>query len=106
MLCQKGRFVADSGNPNENIPSTDAGVNGEATESGAVSAGSRYTDGGSKGLTAALSASRRQPVATGGSEGGAEAVRPLSAPVRAGAKAPRRPRNPRNSSPESPVGHK
>ncbi|MGW3337296.1 DNA topoisomerase (ATP-hydrolyzing) subunit B [Streptomyces sp. NPDC001009] len=30
MLCQKGRFVADSGNPNENIPSTDAGVIGEA----------------------------------------------------------------------------
>ncbi|MFI9393229.1 DNA topoisomerase (ATP-hydrolyzing) subunit B [Streptomyces bauhiniae] len=30
MLCQKGRFVADSGNPNENIPSTDAGVLGEA----------------------------------------------------------------------------
>lgn len=27
--CQKGRFVADSGNPNENIPSTDAGVNAE-----------------------------------------------------------------------------
>ncbi|GGV17896.1 DNA topoisomerase (ATP-hydrolyzing) subunit B [Streptomyces spectabilis] len=25
MLCQKGRFVADSGNPNENIPSTAAG---------------------------------------------------------------------------------
>ncbi len=24
MLCQKGRFVADSGNPNENIPSNDA----------------------------------------------------------------------------------
>ncbi|WP_306332322.1 DNA topoisomerase (ATP-hydrolyzing) subunit B [Streptomyces sp. KL118A] len=24
MLCQKGRFVADSGNPNENIPSTEA----------------------------------------------------------------------------------
>ncbi|MFI7005779.1 DNA topoisomerase (ATP-hydrolyzing) subunit B [Streptomyces sp. NPDC050145] len=23
MLCQKGRFVADSGNPNENIPTTD-----------------------------------------------------------------------------------
>ncbi|MFK4111914.1 DNA topoisomerase (ATP-hydrolyzing) subunit B [Streptomyces sp. NPDC002176] len=33
MLCQKGRFVADSGNPNENIPSTDAGVNGEAAAS-------------------------------------------------------------------------
>ncbi|MBV2354851.1 DNA topoisomerase (ATP-hydrolyzing) subunit B [Streptomyces sp. J2-1] len=26
MLCQKGRFVADSGNPNENIPSTDEGA--------------------------------------------------------------------------------
>ncbi|MEU6596199.1 DNA topoisomerase (ATP-hydrolyzing) subunit B [Streptomyces flaveolus] len=38
MLCQKGRFVADSGNPNENIPSTDAGVNAEATESVAASA--------------------------------------------------------------------
>ncbi|NEC87740.1 DNA topoisomerase (ATP-hydrolyzing) subunit B [Streptomyces sp. SID12501] len=41
MLCQKGRFVADSGNPNENIPSTDdAGatveaksLNGEVTAS-------------------------------------------------------------------------
>ncbi|MFB6705959.1 DNA topoisomerase (ATP-hydrolyzing) subunit B [Streptomyces sp. NPDC056333] len=31
MLCQKGRFVADSGNPNENIPSTPG-------ESGGVSA--------------------------------------------------------------------
>ncbi|MFE7775543.1 DNA topoisomerase (ATP-hydrolyzing) subunit B [Streptomyces sp. NPDC057445] len=28
MLCQKGRFVADSGNPNENIPSTAADGNG------------------------------------------------------------------------------
>jgi len=34
VLCQKGRFVADSGNPNENIPSTDAGVNSEANTSG------------------------------------------------------------------------
>ncbi|MFJ3667936.1 DNA topoisomerase (ATP-hydrolyzing) subunit B [Streptomyces sp. NPDC090106] len=33
MLCQKGRFVADSGNPNENIPSTDAGENAPATSS-------------------------------------------------------------------------
>ncbi|MDX6363671.1 MAG: gyrase subunit, partial [Streptomyces sp.] len=33
MLCQKGRFVADSGNPNENIPSTAAGKNGEVTAS-------------------------------------------------------------------------
>ncbi|MEU1406871.1 DNA topoisomerase (ATP-hydrolyzing) subunit B [Streptomyces sp. NPDC005728] len=38
MLCQKGRFVADSGNPNENIPSTDAGVSGEAPESAVASA--------------------------------------------------------------------
>ncbi|MGW6460499.1 DNA topoisomerase (ATP-hydrolyzing) subunit B [Streptomyces sp. NPDC055078] len=33
MLCQKGRFVADSGNPNENIPSTPADGNGEVTAS-------------------------------------------------------------------------
>ncbi|MER7696342.1 MULTISPECIES: DNA topoisomerase (ATP-hydrolyzing) subunit B [unclassified Streptomyces] len=32
MLCQKGRFVADSGNPNENIPST-VGENGEVAAS-------------------------------------------------------------------------
>ncbi|MFE7706169.1 DNA topoisomerase (ATP-hydrolyzing) subunit B [Streptomyces sp. NPDC057486] len=32
MLCQKGRFVADSGNPNENIPST-PGEGGEAAAS-------------------------------------------------------------------------
>jgi DNA gyrase subunit B len=31
VLCQKGRFVADSGNPNENIPSTDAGQHGAVT---------------------------------------------------------------------------
>src|SRR3954469_18867420 len=33
VLCQKGRFVADSGNPNENIPSTDAGASAEANTS-------------------------------------------------------------------------
>ncbi|WP_053724727.1 DNA topoisomerase (ATP-hydrolyzing) subunit B [Streptomyces sp. WM6378] len=33
MLCQKGRFVADSGNPNENSPSTAVGGNGEVTAS-------------------------------------------------------------------------
>ncbi|WP_438292787.1 DNA topoisomerase (ATP-hydrolyzing) subunit B [Streptomyces sp. HUAS TT7] len=33
MLCQKGRFVADSGNPNENSPSTVVGENGEVTAS-------------------------------------------------------------------------
>ncbi|MFF0201072.1 DNA topoisomerase (ATP-hydrolyzing) subunit B [Streptomyces sp. NPDC005017] len=35
MLCQKGRFVADSGNPNENIPSTEAPA-GVAEASGAA----------------------------------------------------------------------
>ncbi|MFD9905797.1 DNA topoisomerase (ATP-hydrolyzing) subunit B [Streptomyces sp. NPDC059063] len=42
MLCQKGRFVADSGNPNENIPSTAAGDPGavppEAREASAEGA--------------------------------------------------------------------
>ncbi len=38
MLCQKGRFVADSGNPNENIPSTDAGVNGAVSSNGEATA--------------------------------------------------------------------
>ncbi|MFI5756044.1 DNA topoisomerase (ATP-hydrolyzing) subunit B [Streptomyces sp. NPDC051569] len=33
MLCQKGRFVADSGNPNEKTPSTSTGENGEVTSS-------------------------------------------------------------------------
>ncbi|GAA4772296.1 MULTISPECIES: DNA topoisomerase (ATP-hydrolyzing) subunit B [Streptomyces] len=33
MLCQKGRFVADSGNPNENTPSTAAGRSSEVTAS-------------------------------------------------------------------------
>ncbi|MFJ9679921.1 DNA topoisomerase (ATP-hydrolyzing) subunit B [Streptomyces sp. NPDC101194] len=37
MLCQKGRFVADSGNPNENIPST-PGESGEVIASGEASA--------------------------------------------------------------------
>ncbi|MEV6163610.1 DNA topoisomerase (ATP-hydrolyzing) subunit B [Streptomyces sp. NPDC052052] len=43
MLCQKGRFVADSGNPNENNPSTpgeivEANALDEASASGEVSA--------------------------------------------------------------------
>ncbi|MFF3755070.1 DNA topoisomerase (ATP-hydrolyzing) subunit B [Streptomyces sp. NPDC002018] len=33
MLCQKGRFVADSGNPNEKTPSPTTGENGEVTAS-------------------------------------------------------------------------
>ncbi|EDY53006.1 DNA gyrase subunit B [Streptomyces clavuligerus] len=32
-MCQKGRFVADSGNPNENNPSTPVGSSGEVTAS-------------------------------------------------------------------------
>ncbi|QDQ12571.1 DNA topoisomerase (ATP-hydrolyzing) subunit B [Streptomyces spectabilis] len=43
MLCQKGRFVADSGNPNENIPSTAAGdgaVPPEAIEASGEGTGS------------------------------------------------------------------
>ncbi|WP_330174843.1 DNA topoisomerase (ATP-hydrolyzing) subunit B [Streptomyces sp. NBC_01498] len=33
MLCQKGRFVADSGNPNEKTPSVATGENGEVSAS-------------------------------------------------------------------------
>ncbi|MEU3184951.1 DNA topoisomerase (ATP-hydrolyzing) subunit B [Streptomyces sp. NPDC006923] len=33
MLCQKGRFVADSGNPNEKTPSPTTGQHGEVTAS-------------------------------------------------------------------------
>jgi DNA gyrase subunit B len=33
VLCQKGRFVADSGNPNEKTPSVATGENGEVTAS-------------------------------------------------------------------------
>ncbi|MEW1719719.1 DNA topoisomerase (ATP-hydrolyzing) subunit B [Streptomyces sp. NPDC093109] len=33
MLCQKGRFVADSGNPHEKSPSTGLGEHGEVTAS-------------------------------------------------------------------------
>jgi DNA gyrase subunit B len=34
VLCQKGRFVADSGNPNENIPSTGIGDPADAVQAG------------------------------------------------------------------------
>ncbi|MFJ8586298.1 DNA topoisomerase (ATP-hydrolyzing) subunit B [Streptomyces sp. NPDC093595] len=36
MLCQKGRFVADSGNPNENIPSTAAGESTSSYDASAI----------------------------------------------------------------------
>jgi DNA gyrase subunit B len=36
VLCQKGRFVADSGNPNENIPSTAAGESTSSYDASAI----------------------------------------------------------------------
>ncbi|CAM5625908.1 DNA gyrase subunit B [Streptomyces spiroverticillatus] len=44
MLCQKGRFVADSGNPNEISPST-AGEDAEVTSPEAAAAGGTPPDG-------------------------------------------------------------
>ncbi|MFB7913669.1 DNA topoisomerase (ATP-hydrolyzing) subunit B [Streptomyces sp. NPDC056061] len=39
MLCQKGRFVAESGNPNENIPSTSGEGGDAAVPAGAPTSG-------------------------------------------------------------------
>ncbi|WP_030559672.1 DNA topoisomerase (ATP-hydrolyzing) subunit B [Streptomyces aureocirculatus] len=50
MLCQKGRFVADSGNPNENIPSTSAGA-------GAGAGGTPAGGNASGGVTSSYDAS-------------------------------------------------